>query len=226
MNTNWKLLIGGLIGAGVGYFVGGVVIEVIYLREQTDTPEERDQMDDGYGGPNEDEFETFVRPGKKEMSDQTDYTKKFKASDSRPDIDALIEKYSPEIAELPAEEDFTIEEEEDDTDPKVITLEEYASAEGYSANTLHYYENDVVTDEEDNPVNKPEQFLGTDWVTSWGESDPNNEDVVYVRNDEKHSVYEIVRTNEPYVLTFPKREDRYAEHRRRKAEQNGEESDS
>lgn len=215
MNNNLKVLIGAAIGGGIGYFVANVVIEIIYLREQTDTPEELDTIDDGYGSVTEDEFsdkETFQRPTKMSTKEKN-YTKHFIANE-RPELKELVRKYNTgELGEEPrildAEEvngpiadleEFETPEEDPDvpTDPSIISRAEYSgNTEGLACITLHYFDDDVVTDEQDIPIDRPERILGDEALFSFG-VESEDEDVVYVRNRAKKCLYEVIRLNKEY----------------------------
>ena len=217
MNNNLKMLIGATVGGAIGYFIANVVIEIIYLREQTDTREELDTIDDGYGGVTEDEFaekETFKRPTKM-STNKRDYTKKFVADD-RPEIQALIRKYETgETTEESLESDENVNKEIDreyeesmrdlespdevdvPTDPSIISMAEYAANdENFETVTLHYFEDDVVTDENRNPIAKPEKLLGEEALFEFGE-----DDTVYVRNRAKRCLYEVIRLNQDFAAT-------------------------
>lgn len=210
MNPNIKMLIGAAVGGAIGYFVANVVIEVIYLREQTDTPEELDEIDDGYGGVTEDEFsdkETFKRPTKMSTKEKN-YTKHF-ISDDRPELRALVQKYQTgDVSEERVEDatmvngtmdisdEFEMPEEDPDmpTDPSIITMQEFAAnSDDFSTVTLHYFEDDVVTDEKNNPIVKPETLIGDEALFEFGEDDS-----VYVRNEAKKCLYEVIRMNKDY----------------------------
>lgn len=242
MNPNLKLLIGGLIGAGIGYFVADVVVEIIYLKEHTDTPEELDEMDDGFGSVTEDEFadkETFKRPTKMENKNtEKNYTRHFVPQD-RPELAALVQKYNTGIdpSQLTEEEkvedaavekeweerngpeeDFeTADEVELDTDePTVISAEEFASydSDTMSVVNLKYYEDDVVTDEKGRPVDRPERILGDEALFAFGESSAD-ENVVYVRNLGRNALYEVTRMNEEFTKAPTTLRKRMDEKRRR-----------
>lgn len=222
MNTNVKLLIGATVGAGIGYFVGAVIADIIYLREHPyeddyhDTPE--------YNGDEVvNETKLFERSQPKMPKKVKNYEKAFKAN---PDLEKLVRKYSPEVmenadlneeevdevrsgmkkliegrfADRHAEDDFeTIEDETHDFEPiSIISMAEFANAEGFDCITLNYWDDDIVTDQHNNPIDRPEQILGDEALVSFGElsEDP---DVVYVRNLNNKAMYEVVRMNKEYT---------------------------
>jgi hypothetical protein len=204
MNTNVKLLIGATVGAGIGYFVGAVIADIIYLREHPyeddyhDTPE--------YNGDEVvNETKLFERSQPKMPKKVKNYEKAFKAN---PDLEKLVKKYSsgtpPEgsatLDLLEVADDFnTIEDETHDFEPiSIISMTEFANAEGFDCQTLNYWDDDIVTDQHNNPIDRPEQILGDEALISFGElsEDP---DVVYVRNLNNKAMYEIVRMNKEFT---------------------------
>jgi len=85
----------------------------------------------------------------------------------------------------------------EEKDISIISITDYLNAEDFEQITLNYYDDDVVTDEHDNPISQPIQILGNDALVSFGVLS-GDEDVVYVRNRTKQAIYEIVRTNKNY----------------------------
>lgn len=228
MNHTVKLLIGAAVGAGFGYFVGAVIVEIIKLKEESsvlDFYEDEENEDDLIEGKIEELKESNSIRRKELMGNKKlktkNYTEYFKNQD-RPELAALAAKYNG--GDLPntiqdgildndllksrmdeaIEEDFNqVEDESEVTDPSIISLAEFANAEGFDCMTLNYYDDDVVTDEQDNPIYRPEQILGDEALVSFGELS-EDEDVVYIRNLAKKAMYEVVRTNKEYTLTEPK----------------------
>lgn len=215
MNKPLLFLAGALVGGGIGYFVGTVVTEVIYMREHLD------ELDDPYGGPMEDdlsdeEFGTKEprilmghKPNSPKAGKVVNYTEHFIRS-GKPELAALVAKYNNGIvpeepnADLVEEIEYSQEDPDMPTDPSIISVIEYANSDGYTAITLKYYSDDVVTDEHDNPIERPEDILGEDALVSFGELS-GDEDVVYVRNEAKRALYEVVRTNSEYADSRPVR---------------------
>lgn len=108
-------------------------------------------------------------------------------------------------------------------DPAIISVSEYANDDEYKHITLNYYDDDVVTDEDDKPINRPETFLGDDALVSFGVLS-QDEDVVYVRNHEKKAMYEVVRLNKSYAA--PAQPRRQALSRRAEEKRNEETADN
>jgi len=205
MNNQVKLVLGALVGAGVGYFVGEVTIEVIALREATtgmlpiifDEPETDRKL------PQAEEKQLMSNGNKK------DYSKYF--GRERPDLAALAAKYNgdsvqeennePEEVTSWSEEEFDeiIEDRvEEDNDIVIIPDFEFEDADGIEKIELLYYDDDVVTDTAGSPIDRPEQLLGDDALVSFGEFS-DDADVVYVRNDNKRALYKVVRLNKEYA---------------------------
>lgn len=247
MNNNLKVLLGAMIGAGVGYFVGQVIVEIIVIKQAEsvlcdggmEELEELEELTDDDADENFNILErnqTKLKKNNEKLHTKKNYTQYFK-NQNRPDLAALAAKYNGEEPEplsgneekdkeMVLEEiaEFTmIEDEAEKTDPSIISMSEFANAgDEYECLTLNYYDDDVVTDENDEPISKPEQILGEEALVSFGELS-DDEDVVYVRNEKKKAMYEVVRTNKEYAA--PKSRRRGKEHiDYDKEEKNGEDN--
>lgn len=79
--------------------------------------------------------------------------------------------------------------------PNVQEVDEdiFEEADGYFQCFLNYYSDKVLTDEEGNPVDNPEDMVG-EYVK---ELDPVN-DKIYVRNDATNTKYEITYIDSPF----------------------------
>lgn len=232
MNKPLAYSAGAVIGGGIGYFVGAVIVEIIYIKQH------KDELDDPYGGVTEDEqTEKQLDPKEpvifmghnknvKTAGRVRNYTEHFK-SQGKPELAALVAKYNMGEVEISepstgVEPDVQFEDElaDDDQDTpgpiQIISMDEYAGLDGYQTVTLRFYEDDVVTDEHDNPIDHPEDILGDEALVSFGELS-GDEDIVYVRNDTKRAAYEVVRTNTEYSATpvrrnrRPNKEEKHAE---------------
>lgn len=80
-------------------------------------------------------------------------------------------------------------------EPYVIPPEEYGEINDYELLSWTCYANGVLTDDMDQPVVDPEQFVGPDVLSKFGQY---SEDVVHIRNDERRCDYEIVRSLSTY----------------------------
>lgn len=236
MNKAFAFLAGTLIGGGIGYFVGAIVAEVIaqkeWEREHGDDFEYED-LDEDSGNDDETNLEKeepvlFMGHNKnaRPVGKVKSYTEYFNKQ-GKPELAALVAKYNQGdvVLEEPRygiEPDIQFEDDLEDPDVPgdimIISKQDYANAEGFEAITLKYWEDDVVTDEHDNPIERPEDILGDDALVSFGELS-EDEDVVYVRNETKRAVYEVVRTNKEYSAPVERlrrarravKEDRHAE---------------
>jgi hypothetical protein len=83
-----------------------------------------------------------------------------------------------------------------DEAPYVITPEEFGEKDGYETITLlYYYNNDIVTDDNDEPVEDLEFTIGPSALDRFGEYE---DDSVFVRNDKLKADFEILLDNRDY----------------------------
>jgi len=227
-----SIFIGALLGAGLGYLVADWYIET-YIPYEEDFDLNTGVIDERFNLENINKKQAELKEKKeRKVGKETvvrNYTEFFKSQD-RPDLAALAAKYNNdtevnslddlsqeeredeiELGEMgllgPSEDEDETEELElsDGKDPGVISVQVYAELnEDFTHETLNYYLDDVLTDENDIPINRPEKFLGEDALVSFGKMS-NDEDVVYVRNSEKKAMYEIVRLERPYSIPEPSR---------------------
>lgn len=208
MNPTVKTLIGAAVGGAVGYFVGQVIVEYIHMQDVDyhDTLEFDPTIDD-------EEVEELKPMGKEiklrkigKTEAKKNYDKMFQEN---PELKVLIDRYSGEESVIlsPAREEEEYEglrdtdDEEDVPGPiSIISVEEFANTEDYQRLTLHYYLDDIVCDENDAPIDRPEQILGDDALVSFDE-----DDAVYVRNDNNKCMYEVVRLNQNYAVSSDRR---------------------
>lgn len=98
------------------------------------------------------------------------------------------------------------EEEVTKNTPEVVSPDEFENSEEeneYEKISLTYYEDQVLADEDDNPIEDVENLVGFESLTRFGEFE---EDAVYVRNDRLKCYFEILRDKRLYsdvVLTKP-----------------------
>lgn len=243
MNNNTKILIGAGVGAGIGWFIGAVIAEMIaikcdggelHMEELEELTDDEDQ-----------DFNILERNQTKLKNNQKqikNYTQYF-IENGRPDLAELAKKYNvkeadPEDETIHGMEPTSVIEDEfetideipaySDRPVKIISLSEYANDDmGFEAVTLHYYDDDVLTDENDIPIDRPEQLIGEDALVSFGEFS-DDEDVVYVRNTPKKALYEIVRLNKVYASSpsRTRRRDRIDRMGEKEREENGKEDNS
>jgi hypothetical protein len=220
-NNLGSILFGTLIGAGLGYLLADWYIDT-YIPYIEETELDEPLTSEDYG----DRFE--IKEPKKKVKPRKaivkNYTEFFK-SQERPDLAMLAAKYNGEETDKEeepeddtildedkflAEDGLLVDEDEDDiteteekmddgNDPGVVNVQVFASDNEFTHRTLNYYSDDVLTDENNIPINRPENFLGEEALSQFGYLS-NDPDIVYVRNTEKRAMYEIVRLDKPYHL--------------------------
>lgn len=78
----------------------------------------------------------------------------------------------------------------DEPEPYVISPEEFGdNVDGYELVSLNYYEDGVLADDWDEPIEDIDKVVGKDSLTHFGEYE---DDSVYVRNDRLKCEYEIL----------------------------------
>ena len=80
-------------------------------------------------------------------------------------------------------------------EPYVISPEDFDDHEDYDVVSLTYYADDVLTDERDNVIEHPEDLVGYDWASHFGEYE---EDALHVRNEKRKTDYEILQVFDDY----------------------------
>ena len=88
---------------------------------------------------------------------------------------------------------------EPERDIFVVTPEDFASIPGYDADSLYYYDNDVISNDDEVEVDNVEDILGMSTLevrAHFGEFDEN---AVYIRNNLLHTDYEVLRNFEDFV---------------------------
>lgn len=79
--------------------------------------------------------------------------------------------------------------------PYVISPYDYGEAEGYDTESLIYYADGVLTDDDNNPIEDVEGTVGKDALTHFGEYE---DDSVFVRNERLKIDYEILLDSSKY----------------------------
>lgn len=80
--------------------------------------------------------------------------------------------------------------------PYVISPDEYGACIDYDIITLTYYADNVLVDEDYSTIDEPNDVVGPDALTSFGDYDDDHS--VYVCNDDLEVYYEIVRDPRTY----------------------------
>lgn len=110
--------------------------------------------------------------------------------------DAIVEYEPDDMPDLSA-----LAMERDGDVPYIITFDEYNDdhAHDYDKITLTYYvEDDVLADDSDVPLDDPDSTVGEEFDSCFGQwsKDPN---VVYVRNEDISTDFEIIRKDGSYA---------------------------
>ena len=77
----------------------------------------------------------------------------------------------------------------------IIAPEEFGEFEDYEKISLTYYSDDILADENDDPVDEFEDIVGEDFPDHFGEYE---DDSVFIRNDRLKSDYEILYDSRKY----------------------------
>lgn len=81
------------------------------------------------------------------------------------------------------------EEVSDVEKPYILSPAEFSSNEEYQTETLFYFDDGVLTDDDYNPIEDVGGIVGTESLTTFGQYEP---DAVYVRNERHLTDYEII----------------------------------
>lgn len=94
-----------------------------------------------------------------------------------------------EYMQIAKDEGYSSDEEVDDIKkPYVISPEQFENSE-YPVETLTYYNDGVLTDDQNNVIEDAASMVGVDFPEHYGEFE---DDCVYVRNDKEEVDYEIL----------------------------------
>lgn len=95
------------------------------------------------------------------------------------------------------------EKEESDVDkPYIIPESEFSELEGYNVETLYYYEDGVLTDDQNNIIDDVDDIVGEETLSEFEENEDC--DSIYVRNDKLKCDYEILRDMGRYSEQYPR----------------------
>lgn len=206
MNANIKYqVLGAVIGAGLGYITGSVICdtwcpeyeEVEINVEGLEKTVDLDRFERGASNS---------RRAKKHLKGKSGDVINYNQIRTKGNIDQLheiartyseMEKPGKVVAE--SIDDIETPDPVDPDAPYVITDDEHDTLEGYSATRLNYYVlDDVMTDESDVVVGNPENIIGDEALTCFGQ-DSSDADVVFVRNPLMRCDYEITRLHKSYT---------------------------
>ena len=117
-----------------------------------------------------------------------------KSINTKPDIF----EYAKTIKDNGYSKDESTDDEEDELSykkPYVISQDEFGENDDYETVTLYYYEDDVLTDDNDNIIKDVDELVGLDSLTRFGEYE---DDSVFVRDDGIRTDYEILKDSRKY----------------------------
>lgn len=125
------------------------------------------------------------------------YTEKFTPKNFEP------EKFEPETFKYQeAISDFGYANAKQDSEatvmkrkPCIIAPEEYGEKEGYETESLTYYADGVLTDDQDEPIEDVDNVVGLGFESHFGEYE---DDSVFIRNDNLKIDYEILAVQDNY----------------------------
>lgn len=124
-----------------------------------------------------------------------DYSAEIEAQDR---VDRAAEKF-PEVRELVNKlNDLNYTENKEVPNvkpPYVISPDEFGEIDEYATETLYYYKDQVLADDQDNVIEDADNVIGVGSLTHFGEYE---DDSVFVRNDREETDYEILLHPEKY----------------------------
>src|SRR5690606_10502373 len=92
------------------------------------------------------------------------------------------------------------EKEEVEAGPYVIDTATFMEDDEYEKATLTYWEGDrTVSDEREEVVPEYDMLIGIENLDKFGESDPGDPDVVYIRNERMSTDFEVLRHSSKYA---------------------------
>lgn len=148
-----------------------------------------------YDGDIRDELNTVSQAVNDKSFDQHMAEREFPEDDEE-DLDEELDNEEKVEALRKAREDQKL--------PYPISAAEFHNTQQwYEKITLTYFEgNDVLTDDREDPIDNPEEFVGTDYKKFFGMIDENEPDIVMIRNDCNGCDYEICRVPASYAGDF------------------------
>lgn len=126
---------------------------------------------------------------------------KHMAEREYPEEDGVIEEDLDEELDNEEKVEALRKAREDQKLPYPIDAAEFHNTQQwYEKITLTYFEgNDVLTDDREDPIDNPEELVGTDYKNLFGMIDEDETDIVMIRNDRNGCDYEICRVPASYV---------------------------
>lgn len=124
---------------------------------------------------------------------------KEEEAEAEPKTDIHEEEKTEEAKQLLLDLEYTneenIEKEDKLMDPYVISPEEFGELDDYDTDSLTYYEDGVLTNDMDEPIDNIDDIVGKESLERFGEYE---DDSVFVRNDRLKCDYEILKDYRKY----------------------------
>lgn len=182
------LIAGGVVGAAIGWVVAEVLVYQLFDKKNkveyidVEVPVEYDK------GTENSAPVIMSKEERDKVVIKVNYAEQFKEGKLKP-MDGAMANFE----ELDEEDS-----EWSNQGPYVITEEEFdMQDEDTKFRFVYYDEDDVLTDDKDRIVPDYEDNIGTEALSSFGESS-DDPDMVYIENDDENAVYEIVRIHGSY----------------------------
>lgn len=152
-------------------------VKEAYSRKMVDRNRE---MKDSYISKVIHDEPTDPKISEKEYRANSSLVMDYKSSEDRPDYTAYsAAKPSEDVTDdIPSEK------------PYIISPQEFGEFDDYDLIELVYQSNGVLVDDAGDPVEDPEEFVGENFESHFGEYDDNS---VFVRNDKHMCDYQILR---------------------------------
>ena len=222
MNINTKIGFAFLLGVASGIFVGNMYLKEKYEKIAND---EIESVKEYWEVKSNTELVDYAEEMAEDMCDQYSKEARSAAEQARnkPDIvryaeqlheegytnySAPVKKEVPTIPEPPVEE--VVEDKPDILpadlgDPYVIPPDEFGDFDDYPCNTLIYWADGILTDDNNYPVEDVESTVGSEALDTFGDYE---DDSVFVRNPRLRCDFEILldpREYEDVVQNGPRR---------------------
>lgn len=173
------------LGAAAG---AGVTWKIVKTKYENIAKDEIDEIREYYANKHQD-------ANNMEPTEET--VESAKTDDEIRDYGDLIKKEGyVDYSEVKKEEKGEVEEAHNG--PILISEDEFAEDPEYSTDTFIYYADDVLADQNNNVINTADTIVGTEYVFAI-----EDEDVVYIKNDELEMYYEIIKDPGEFKDLFP-----------------------
>lgn len=175
-------------GAAIGSLVTWKLVKEKYAREAREDIEEIRKYYKDKNKSEEDDYEPLTED---DCIITEEEAKRLELQKNKDEYNKIVESYTgKKVVD-------TIEIQER---PFVIEPDEFGLYDDYETVTLTYYADHVLTDEMDEVIKNVDETVGEDSLTHFGEYE---DDVVYVRNDQTKTDYEILMDDAIFAELYP-----------------------